>query len=404
MRKLVILCSLFLLSALLTEAEACTSAIVTGKVTPDGRPLLWKHRDTGQEQNRMAWFTGSKYSFLALEDSPGKDPEVWTGSNEVGFSIMNTASYNIKDDDIKEMDQEGALMFMALGLCKNLADFERFLDTLSRPLRVEANFGVIDAEGGAAYYEVNNHSYKKLDVNDPMIAPLGYLVVTNYSYTGRFNEGMGYIRQQTALELFARMAPAKGITPFWIVQEASRSFYHSLLGIDLRKSEHNPNASGGWFIDQDFIPRKSSSASIVVQGVMPGEDPAMTIMWTVLGYPPGSVMLPLWPAAGKDQPALLLQAADSENAPLCMWAVALKQKTFSIERGNGSRYFHWALMHNEEGSGYMQQLMSLETEIYRSFLPKIAVWREKGLDGKDLQRSYLEISEKMNQLYNRLLP
>ena len=23
----------------------CTSAVVSGRVTPDGRPLLWKHRD-----------------------------------------------------------------------------------------------------------------------------------------------------------------------------------------------------------------------------------------------------------------------------------------------------------------------------------------------------------------------
>ena len=404
MRKFFILCGLFLMSALLTEAVACTSAIVTGKVTPDGRPLLWKHRDTGQEQNRMAWFTGSKYNFLALVDSPGVPTEAWTGSNEVGFSIMNTASYNLKDDDVKEMDMEGVLMFKALGLCKTLADFEHFLDTLSRPMRVEGNFGVIDAEGGAAYYEVNNHSYRKLDVNDPKIAPQGYLIVTNFSYTGRFNEGMGYIRQQTASELFAHVAPSRSITPFWIVQEVSRSFYHSLLGIDLRKPEHNPNAAGGWFIDQDFIPRKSTSASIVVQGVMAGEDPKMTIMWTVLGYPPGSVMLPLWPAAGKDQPALLMQSADSENAQLCMWAVALKQNVFSIERGNGSRYFHWALLHNEQGSGYMQQLMPLEAEIYARFLPKIAQWRVAGINFKDLQKTYSEVSERIQQVYGRLLP
>lgn len=26
--------------------SACTSAVISGKVTPDGRPLLWKNRDT----------------------------------------------------------------------------------------------------------------------------------------------------------------------------------------------------------------------------------------------------------------------------------------------------------------------------------------------------------------------
>ena len=32
-------------------AYACTSAIVSGKNTVNGRPLLWKHRDTGEENN-----------------------------------------------------------------------------------------------------------------------------------------------------------------------------------------------------------------------------------------------------------------------------------------------------------------------------------------------------------------
>lgn len=26
------------------DVEACTSVIISGKVTPDGRPLMWKHR------------------------------------------------------------------------------------------------------------------------------------------------------------------------------------------------------------------------------------------------------------------------------------------------------------------------------------------------------------------------
>lgn len=40
-------------------------------------------------------------------------------------------------------------MRKALRVCKTVQDFEHFLDTLPRPMRVEANFGVIDAYGGA---------------------------------------------------------------------------------------------------------------------------------------------------------------------------------------------------------------------------------------------------------------
>ena len=154
MKKLLLLFVLCLCFPVVDKA--CTSIIITGKATPDGRPLMWKHRDTGAPYNHIGYFDEGGYRFLGLVNSDDPEGAVWTGSNETGFSIMNTASYNLKDDDIKEMDQEGNLMRKALRVCKTVQDFEHFLDTLPRPMRVEANFGVIDAYGGAAYYETNN--------------------------------------------------------------------------------------------------------------------------------------------------------------------------------------------------------------------------------------------------------
>ena len=93
-----------------TDIIACTSAIITGKATPNGKPLLWKHRDTGELNNKVKFFKGEKYSFYALINSPdAMKQEAWTGTNEVGFSIMNTASYNLKNDDVPsdQMDKEG---------------------------------------------------------------------------------------------------------------------------------------------------------------------------------------------------------------------------------------------------------------------------------------------------------
>ena len=34
-------------------APACTSAVVSGRATRDGRPILWKQRDTGQLENKL---------------------------------------------------------------------------------------------------------------------------------------------------------------------------------------------------------------------------------------------------------------------------------------------------------------------------------------------------------------
>ncbi len=40
---------------------ACTTAIISGKFTPDGRPLLFKHRDTSFKQNKLMYFNDGKY-------------------------------------------------------------------------------------------------------------------------------------------------------------------------------------------------------------------------------------------------------------------------------------------------------------------------------------------------------
>lgn len=387
--------SFFLFSA--TETIACTSAIFTGKVTADGRPLLWKHRDTGEDNNRVEFFKGEKYSFTGLVNSPDKGGIVWIGTNETGFSIMNTASYNLKDDDVKEMDMEGDLMYKALAVCSSLKDFEKFLNNLPRPMRVEANFGVIDAKGGAAYYETNNTGFVKVDANDPAIAPQGYLVYTNFSYTGRYNEGMGYIRQQNALDIISRESMFSQITPHWIFNKLSRSFYHSFMGTDLTSPESSPERFTGWVLDQDYIPRRSSTASVAIQGVKPGENPEMTIMWTVLGYPPAGVAVPVLLKAGA--PSVLVKNTRSDNAPACDMALALKYKTFSNKRGSGQRYMNFNLIYNSNRTGYMQELAPAEHYIETLFKEPIERWRRDGLNVNELLQYYKDADDAVSSAY-----
>lgn len=356
-------------------ADACTSAIFTGKATPDGRPLLWKHRDTDELNNRIEFFPsgkGRKYSFLGLVNSPVQGGEVWTGTNEAGFSIMNTASYNLQSVPADFEDQEGVMMYEALGNCRTLRDFEKMLDTMKKPRGVEANFGVIDAEGGAAYYEVNNTEWTKIDVNDPKIAPEGFLVYTNHSYTGRKDKGMGYIRYNTANELLHK-AWIQGVdfTPQWIFNSLSRSYYHSLLGLDLNK---NPElAPEGWYIDQDFIPRRSTSASLVIKGVRKGENPDLTVMWTILGYPPCGIAVPLFVAAGEKQPSYMLKSKDSDNCAMCDEALARRAQVFPLRRANGKNYFDVSL-----SQYFMHMLYPLENNNFQVTEKLMQSMYEKG--------------------------
>ncbi len=348
----------------------CTSAVVSGRVTPDGRPLLWKHRDASDLNNRIVHFEaeGGTLEFVGLVN--GVDTmadEVWAGYNTSGFAIMNTASYNLKNDTSSLSDREGVVMKQALGECRTVEDFARLLYSLPRPIGVEANFGVVDALGGAAYFEVNSYEVFRYDVKD---SPDGYLLRTNYSVSGRPNEGYGYIRYDNAARLFSRVASERSITPEWITGICSRSFYHTLLGRDF--------TTDTWVVDQDFIPRRSTSASVVIEGVKSGESPVFTTMWTMLGYPPCSVVLPVWIGCEYGVPTLLQGSEDSVRSPLCEWSNRLKNKVFSLERGSGPHYLHMALLYNPESNGYAQRLLSLEKEIYAESRIVLDEARRKG--------------------------
>ena len=400
--KRIILSALFtlLMAFALTESYACTSAIITGKLTKDGKPLLWKHRDTGELNNRIEYFKGPKYTFLALVNSPDSGGIAWTGTNNVGFSIMNTASYNLRDAndgvDDKEMDREGELMFKALGECRTIEDFEKFLKKYKKPFGVEGNFGVIDAEGGAAYFEVNNTRWEKIDVNDPKIAPQGYLVYTNHSYTGRLNEGMGYIRY-TAADTRIKNIIAQGgdITPRWIFNNLSRCFYHPVLDMDLKEAE----LGSGWFIDQDFIPRRITSASVVIKGVKKGEDPLNTVMWTILGYPPASIAVPLFVKAGENQPFFMVKRENSNNALMCDISLKAKSKIFAIKRGNGNKYFNFGALYNKKGNGLMQRMQRAESKVFKISAEFIKEHKDKEMKKEELDSFYNSLFEVIKKAY-----
>jgi hypothetical protein len=56
----------------------CTTAVVSGKATNDGRPLLLKNRDADALQNKLVYFSDGKYRFIGLVNSEDKEnKEVW---------------------------------------------------------------------------------------------------------------------------------------------------------------------------------------------------------------------------------------------------------------------------------------------------------------------------------------
>jgi hypothetical protein len=397
---------LFLLfsTGLLTQPLlACTTAIVSGKYTPDGRPLLLKHRDTDALDNKLVVLTNGRYRAVALIDSKDKESEsVWIGFNEAGFAIMNSASYNLNfTDTAKKTDQEGIIMKMALLECSTVAEFESLLARLPKPLGVEANFGVIDAFGGAAYFETGNSRFTKIDVNDPTIAPHGYVVRTNYSFTGEANRGAGYIRFETAEDLLWKASSQNNLSVEFILNNISRGVRNSLTGEDLLDYKDLRATDSKFMYFNDCTVRPSTAASAVVQGVKPGESSSLTAMWTILGFPLASVAIPVWLTADNRLPEVLT-AAPGEKALLCSLALELKKKMVPVTRGNGKNYIQTTAVINSDQTGIRQQLLPLEDEIRREALDYQRNWRKSGIRQKELADFYQFVDMRVTAFYPTL--
>lgn len=346
-------------------AEACTSAIVSARLNPYGRPLLWKHRDTDTTDNKIEYVEGEDghHSYVALFNASDRDlKEAWMGMNDAGFAIMNTASYNIKDDKVpaSQMDKEGVLMTLALQTCRTIEDFQKLLDQYPRPMGVEANFGVIDASGEGAFFETNNHSYKVYWLSD---AKDGILIRTNYSHSGRQNEGFGFIREQAACDILQPYIDECNVTPELLTENVSRNFYHALLQKDLAREGEK------WIIDQDLIPRYKSTATIVIEGCKPTAKPskqdlAEYVMWTGMGYPPCAEIQPVWCTKEGVDKSLRGIEADG-HSPQCDKVKARRAEVFPIHKGNGDKYIQVDRLFNEKGTGYVQTLTKNNLEVYR---------------------------------------
>lgn len=265
-------------SVLASDALGCTSMIVSASKSESGRPLLWKHRDTDADNNFLAKVepTDSTAGYVGLFNAGDSLlSEAWMGMNDRGFAIMNTASYNVADHESPLADREAAVMTEALKYCTTVDDFASLLDILPKPLGVQANFGVIDAHGGAAYFETDDRNWVRYNVDD---SDGGYIIRTNFSHSGDSLRGYGYIRYATAQKL---VGEHNKISACDLTENFSKQFYHSLHG---RNFENDSIV-----YDADFIPRRISTSSLVVEGVLPGEEPDNIKMWGCLGYPPCSV-------------------------------------------------------------------------------------------------------------------
>lgn len=382
----------------LPDGEECTIAVISGRATADGRPILWKNRDTAYSDNEVAFFEDGTYSYLALINA-GETGNAWIGVNERGFAILNALSYNLPDA-LNEGITNGQLMKQALQICATVEEFEQYLEitnAIGRPN--PANIAVIDAEGGAALFEAGNTSFVRFDANDPVLAPNGFLARANFSLSADTTASDTFRYNRCRRLILDGLAEQKITTPF-ILQQVARD----LRSVDadpypLPYGGSPPGLPGaiGYVSTSNTISRRTTTAAGAVLGVLPGESPLLSTFYTVLGPPIVTIALPAWVAAGATPWVL----DGPTTSPLCD-AAKERNRTLYDYAGSGVLLNTRALRGPE--ATWLDLAEEIEKWVFRETKSYLTQWRDRGIDLSEMRAAEHRIARDGLALYLAGLP
>ncbi len=313
MKKWIILSSILIPSLLL----GCTIAVISGELTEDNRPLLWKNRDVSNPYQEVRYFHASDttYSFVALV-SFGETERAWAGINDVGFGIVNSNSYNLGVPEPANYC-DGFIMYQALKRCRNVNDFEELLREY--PPDAGYNFAVIDGEGNSAILESSPDSTVKFT------PPLShrYIVRTNFSFSGDPLPRRGIHRYRRARYLIDDLRTTNPISYTGIIDKVSSDLVTpEIFPYPLPYANETDEYPPATFPIAESINRFTSRAAVIIRGVKPGEPKSNGLMITVMGEPVLGVPYPVW-VKSRAVPNLLYGGI--HIAPACSTALVVKR-------------------------------------------------------------------------------
>ena len=350
----------FLLAWIAPPLHACTTVVVSGRATIDGRPLLWKNRDTWQRQNEVLYDQSGQYPFVGIVNAEATK-RVWMGMNAAGFCIENSLSKDLGQRGANGMGN-GTIIRMALETCRTVADFEQLLKSTNQKGRsTTGNFGVIDNHGGAMLFEVGPDTYRRFNVNDPVVAPDGYLVRANTSMSGADTtevtslesgySGKRYCRARDLCQ--SQIDRGQKIDVQFLLQTVARD----VLDLDPSKQTASTTRT---------LSRNTSVSSVVFQGTLPGESPSSTTMWTILGEPLFSVAVPVWVGPGKIAKEL---NGDGKSA-VCDRSIELRDLNYQQHTERRTERVYTAQLPK-----ISQVLLSIENESLSTTQQQLQAWR-----------------------------
>lgn len=384
------------------EGYACTSIIVSGKASVDGRPFIFKNRDVNSKDQIVVIYKGEKYRYTAITSIANgaiQRNRLSSGFNETGFSILNTVAHNLNGGK-KDVSNNAIVLRRALEICKTLKDFETLLDTLPKPLHIDSNYGVMDADGGIAYYETSNKGYVKYDANDPKIAPNGYLIRTNFGVSGIKLFGKGYGRY-TAMEMYIDGIKKDGKIHFEdVIRGATRYLTHGETKVDLYSYEPVNGGKPVLVNFKDFIPRSVTMSAQLIQGIKKGERPIETTAWTMCGFPLTTVCIPIWLTKNNELPKIVSRSSN-RHSMICDAGLALKKRLFPNDKKRKKNEINLAQLINKSGTGILQKIKPIEDNVFLRARDVQATIRKEGTNSQKVADFYAWVDQYVTSEYKK---
>lgn len=358
-------------------APACTTAVVAPSASRSGRPMLWKNRDAAGSDNQVVFLSDGRYPYVGLVnrgDAAGL--QVWAGINAAGFAIMNSASYNL---EVGDTEGEGTLMKVALQSCATVDDFEALLARSNGGGRdVSANFGVVDAKGGAATFETSKKGFVRVDAVSAADGAKGLLVRSNYSRTGAKDAGSGFLREARGMQLLGAAASSGGLDPAAIFR-AARDVSNPAIG------STGEEAGPPLVYTGDSVCRLDTVAAVVLEAPAPGEAPEAAALWVVPSLPVTGAAIPVFPAAGQVPEEL---RAAPEASALAGGMLSLRSRLYPDERGEKKRYMDRRALAAVRAAA-IPLFLAADEETLREVGAARAAWR-KGPPSREAVRALSE--------------
>jgi len=363
--------------------EACTIGVASGRVTSDGRPMIWKTRDraTSKENNSVVYNTSFKYKFICVIHTGST--AAWQGVNEHGFAILNSLAKDISDEGPSGM-RNGYFIRHSLGNCVTVDDFECLLSqTNNTGRKTRANFAVLDATGDVAIFEVSDRKYWKYDANDPNVVPEGYLVRSNFAFNGSGRNGIegaySAERYERADTLVDSLCSADNLNYKSIVRTLMRDFSDSKgepISVPFAGKSSSKSPWGYIKCDKSICRYSSVSASVIV-GVLSTEPAQLSTMWTILGQPACSIAVPYWPVGETPD-----QAKGLKTSQLCDVALKIKSLLFDYK---SSRYINSYSLRDGKDGGLWSITFPAEDRIFEQADMKLSIWRKDKPDINEIK-------------------